>query len=216
MGNKTKNSKYKFERKNPESKISMDEYDDLFPLINDIPKQSKRERAWEKAWHVRDFEIKLYWERAKYFWAFIASTFAGFFVSLGDSSNKITELPFIMIIIGFIFSLAWLLVNIGSKNWQKNWETHIDNLEEEFTGPLYRTVIIAKNYSVSKINIIISSFIIVIWFLLGIVFIIDNDKNLNWFIIIFTMMTAIIFSIILLKIGQTGRSKKKNNFKIRK
>ena len=39
----------------------------------------------------------------------------------------------------FFFSLAWTLVNKGSKFWQKNWEAHIDMLEENVTGNLYET-----------------------------------------------------------------------------
>ena len=197
------------------NRLELREYDSLFPLEYDESGKSIREKTLEKAWQVRDFEIKLYWERAKYFWAFIASTFAGYFISLGGPSKDFKELPFIIIIIGIIFSLAWTLVNIGSKNWQKNWELHIDRLEENFTGPLYRTVLDIKNYSVSRINIITSIFIIVIWILLAISFFINNKHTLNWIIISFTLIIAIFFIWILLHLGRTGRSKKKNIFKIR-
>lgn len=194
---------------------NIDQYDELFPLENYEEGKCKREKALERAWQVRDFEIKLYWERAKYFWAFIASTFAAYFVSLGKASDNFHELPFIVIVIGLILTLAWLLVNIGSKNWQRNWEAHIDNLEDNFTGPLYRTVLDVKNYSVSKINIITSVFILAIWVLLSISFFIYNKKELNWFIISSSSIIAIVFLFVLLKFGQTGRSKKKNIFKIR-
>ncbi len=196
-------------------KLELSEYDKLFPMENDNSGKSVREKAFERAWKVRDFEIKLYWERAKYFWAFIATTFAGYFVSLGSAYEKFPELPFIVVIIGIIFSLAWTLVNIGSKNWQRNWESHIDRLEENFTGPLYRTVLSFKNYSVSRVNIITSIFIMIIWSLLGISFFIKNKDCLNWFIITFSLVTLIIFSWILLVFSQTGRSRKKNIFKIR-
>jgi hypothetical protein len=194
---------------------SLDEYDFYFPLDKDEFGKNVRENALDKAWEVRDFEIKLYWERAKYFWAFIASTFAAYFVSLGSPSIEFPELPFIVIVISIIFSLAWTLVNIGSKKWQENWEAHIDNLEDNFTGPLYRVVLKGKNYSVSKVNIVTSIFIIVIWFLLAVSFFIHNDKKIDWFIIVAAILIASIFAWILLVFTQTGRSKKKNIFMIR-
>ncbi|MBK7380304.1 MAG: hypothetical protein IPJ03_15175 [Ignavibacteriales bacterium] len=176
--------------------------------------KSNRERAWEKAWEVRDFEIKLYWERAKYFWAFIAASFVAYFASLGTSiKTEFTELEFIIICIGYFFSLAWTLVNIGSKNWQKNWEGHIDRLEENFTGPLYRTVIDAKNYSVSKVNIQTSRFIMVIWILLCFRFLFSDEK-FNWLVIILSLTITLVFTLILIISGRSGGNKK-FNYKIR-
>ena len=214
---KTKhNSKNEIEVKysNPQKYSSPIEYDDLFPLTESRGIKSKRERAFEKAWQVRDFEIKLYWERAKYFWAFIAASFVAYFASLGSSIQiEFKELEFIIICIGYIFSLAWTLVNIGSKNWQKNWESHIDRLEENFTGPLYRIVIDIKNYSVSKVNIYTSRFIMVIWIFLGLRFLFSN-KDFSWIIIIFSLLITITFTIILLVSGRTGRNKEVH-YKIR-
>jgi len=72
--------------------------------------------------------------------------------------------------------VAWYLVNRGSKFWQNNWERHVDLLENQVVGPLYKTIVQgvgSKNpliapgqYSVSKINQILSAFISVFWTLL--------------------------------------------------
>ncbi|MGH8568044.1 MAG: hypothetical protein ACREXU_08475, partial [Gammaproteobacteria bacterium] len=32
-------------------------------------------------------------------------------------------------------------VNRGSKFWQENWENHVDLLEDQIMGPLYKTVV---------------------------------------------------------------------------
>jgi hypothetical protein len=84
--------------------------------------------------------------------------------------------------LGTLFSLGWFLVNKGSKFWQNNWERHVDYLENEFTGPLYKMAITKKEtktfnpiklaervilneslYSVSKINQALSFYILTIW-----------------------------------------------------
>ncbi|OQP51101.1 hypothetical protein A4H97_04620 [Niastella yeongjuensis] len=137
-------------------------------LQTDYNKKLKLEAALERAWKNRDFEIDKYWSRATYFWAFIASTFAGYIAVLNSDKIKATfqELPFLMTCLGFIFSTAWFLVNLGSKKWQENWEKHIDMLEDYVTGPIYKTVLIKTGYSVSKINLTVSKFIMGVWAIL--------------------------------------------------
>ena len=121
----------------------------------------KAEKAFEKAWATRNFEIEMYWKRATYFWAFIASTFVGYFALVSSESYEKQSAfnhveVYFLICIGFVLSLAWHFTNIGSKTWQRHWEVHVDLLEDAFTGPLYKTVYPNQTYSVSKINEIVS------------------------------------------------------------
>ncbi len=121
--------------------------------------------AFKKAWEIRNFEIEMYWTRAKYFWAFITSAFAGYFGILNlEGQNH--SLEFLLIIIGLLLSLAWHFGNLGSKKWQENWENHIDLREDQFTGSLYKTIFVEKGFSISKINECVSGFFIVVWILL--------------------------------------------------
>lgn len=83
------------------------------------------ERAFNKAWEIRNFEIEMYWKRATYFWAFIASTFVGYFALVGSKSYSKYDVHshvevYILICIGFVLSCAWWLTNIGSKMWQRH------------------------------------------------------------------------------------------------
>lgn len=74
--------------------------------------------------------------------------------------------------VGFIFCLGWVSVNRGSKFWQNNWERHVDLLEDYVHGPLYKTIVFEKPsrfsikgeypYSVSKINQLVSVFVLMI------------------------------------------------------
>jgi len=139
---------------------------------------SKRRDALNEALEIRKFEIGLYWQRATYFWAFIAAAFGGYFVIQDTSkSPSETNLSYVVLCLGFIFSLGWYFVNRGSKAWQQNWEHHVDLLEEEKIGPLYKTVLADGKYkalhfwdaypfSPSKINQLLSLFVCAVWLVL--------------------------------------------------
>lgn len=172
-------------------------------LVNICP--DKAEKAFEKAWATRNFEIEMYWKRATYFWAFIASIFVGYF-ALISSENYVkydrfnhVEVYF-LICIGFVLSLAWHFTNIGSKSWQRHWEVHVDLLEDAFTGPLYKTVHPQLTYSVSKINEIVSFVFVFIWLLLGVKYLFDQNlirslgetKSVNWFVVTSTIMSLLV------------------------
>jgi hypothetical protein len=144
-----------------------DEYLKSFP--NGAP-DSRRHAALKEARQNRKFEIELYWKRAGYFWLFIAAAFAGY-APLRD--NQI--IAFFIACSGFIFSLAWYFVNRGSKYWQVNWELHVDLLEDDDSGAIYKTVVQHSKcnfyefdrpypFSVSKINQLLSLFVTIGWF----------------------------------------------------
>ncbi|BEM48720.1 hypothetical protein SME17J_22140 [Serratia marcescens] len=141
-----------------------------------LKKENKLYNAFEKAHDIRKFEIELYWKRTAYFWTLIAAIFAGYFLLLATEESKIPHKElYLMAIssIGLVFSYAWFLAAKGSKFWQENWECHLDMLEDDITGPLYKTVLKRENkddeitspeaFSVSKINQWIAMFVIIIW-----------------------------------------------------
>ncbi|MGP3592655.1 RipA family octameric membrane protein [Vagococcus sp. WN89Y] len=165
-------------------------YDKAFSIRKFSAHRTKIEKnklALEKAHEIRKFEIDLYWKRTTYFWTIIAAIFAGYILLASKNSEKtIQNGDWYLILIafaGFIFSYGWFLLNKGSKFWQENWEFHIDKLEDEITGPLYKTVLYKKplttkekkwknhlydsgNFSVSKINQFIAFFTMVLWLIL--------------------------------------------------
>lgn len=70
-------------------RVSFQQYKKYFDLIDlTIEANGKRSdsgdndekysKAFEYAVRTREFEINLYWQRAKYFWTFIAAAFAAF------------------------------------------------------------------------------------------------------------------------------------------
>ena len=156
--------------------LSRDEYRKR--LTND-PK--KLERAFEKAWDARKFEIDLYWKRASYYWAFIAATFAAYVTLSNSPQYKSTDQSahsevFVVVCVGLVLSCAFWFINIGSKSWQRHWEIHIDLLEDPLIGGLYKTSTTEKSFSVTKINDIISVLFVSSWVLLGCKYL--SDQNL--------------------------------------
>lgn len=144
---------------------------------NQSDKYKKQSETLKYALEIRKFEIDLYWKRTGYFWGLIAATFAGY-ISLQNNTNSpdcSNSLIFLVTCIGLTLSLGWYLANRGSKYWQENWERHVDVLEDNVLGPLYKTTLAfgwkkALNpldsypFSVSKINQILSLYITLIWF----------------------------------------------------
>jgi hypothetical protein len=143
--------------------------DYLMDFKGDLQKE-----ALKHALDIRKFEIELYWKRAIYFWAFIATAFGGYLALQRDGDTINT---YIVTCLGFLFSLAWYFVNRGSGAWQRNWETHVDLLEDEIMGPLYKSVMNRRTYklyylfqpfffSPSRINNVLALIITMVWLLL--------------------------------------------------
>ena len=184
-------------------KITKDDYKKYFGL-NNSENAELHKKAFEKAWEIRNFEIDKFWQRSAYFWGFIAIIFGGYIAVVTKESNilsKNTYLDLYLILLGLIFSVAWLLVICGSKRWQDNWEAHIDYLEDAITGPLYKTVYYTgkKYFSVSKINFILAWVVIITWvFLLLHYFYTNyiNSKDVDVLELIFKHPNKIIFLIL--------------------
>ena len=178
------------------NKISRTEYDDLF--LREAPPGPRSEsiatKALETALDVRKFEIELYWKRTTYFWAFIAATIVAYCeiaksADLGRSGHLLQEL---FACAGLVFSFALLKMNQGSKFWQANWEAHVDFLENEIQGPLYKVIaesrkeskrfLGARAYSVSRVNQYISFFVVCVWIVLLAVSLTQASPHLHGFV----------------------------------
>ena len=210
--------------------------------------------ALEKSLDIRKFEIDLYWKRATYFWGFLVVIFAGYFAVLGAKFEVLTQrekLVALLLIscLGTVFSFCWFLVNKGSKYWQNNWERHVDMLEDKVMGPLYKTVLEeteeedwkkfitkAEEFSVSKVNQILSFFLVLVWGIISIgnalkivniylvndlgIIISSNQKLINFpFFELLIVIITISCLIFLLKEGKSSHkteNKKSYHFSIRK
>ncbi|PNH88136.1 RipA family octameric membrane protein [Vibrio diazotrophicus] len=190
---------------------------------------SKTIEAFRFALDTRKFEIDLYWKRTAYFWTFISVVFTGFGLLQWEKTGADTGIPdglngtiqFFLACFGFLLSFSWYFTNRGSKQWQENWEHHVDQLEDRITGPLYKTVLkrrlpqhqpesdfksltdlrLAKidflvagpsAHSVSKINQIISLYVTFLWCVL-LVYAIFGNNNFTWnFYTVVVLVTTLV------------------------
>jgi hypothetical protein len=123
--------------------------------------------------------------------------------------------------IGLVLSTSWYLVNRGSKYWQENWERHVDALENDFTGPIYKTTISKEQFrwwkpwdgypfSVSKVNQLTSLFIALVWLALAI-FSFPPLRLLAWIVMAKEYILAVCtvsFIVLLICYGQSRPPKK--------
>ena len=185
-------------------------------------------KKWENAYNIaldnRKFEIENYWKRTTYFWAIITATFVFYSVSITMEERSVFEfqfndfLPLLAASLGLILSLAWVLTNKGSKFWQENWEAHVDLIGENFSGPIYKTVLFKSNlngsfrefllgacpYSVSSINLLVSYFVFFIWLVLWSIAFCPN--YIEDYYPIFKGVIALVTFVIILVFLIFGRS----------
>ena len=208
--------------------MNQDEYNEKFETGKKDSKLLKA--AFDQVSDIRKFEIELYWKRATYFWALIAVAFAGYFSILASEHmpNKYF-LALIISCVGFVFTFAWFLSSRGSKYWQENWENHLDLLENNVTGPLYKTLLERPNHinaaekyvtgplsvSVSKINQWVGVFVVFSWLTL-VVF--SGYKSLSplalskdqWLVIgghALVVLAAVLCCVMMFGFGKTHKEK---------
>lgn len=185
-----------------------------------------RQEAIKSVLDIRKFEIDMYWKRAAYFWTFIGASMVGYLALLNvpSSDPQRQKSEFILIILGVLFSMCWYFVNRGSKFWQLNWEKHLDVMEDDIIGPLYKTTI-SKGYynrrlhvfwgpypfSVSKINILLSFFVLLLWLIIYFNFLYSNSTlffgqrciRINFYNLLNLLLW--IGVAILILFGRTGK-----------
>jgi len=186
--------------------LSDDEYYAQFGVENEgtdgsedeCPKKLKA--AYKKAWEIRNFEITTLWTRVAYFWGFIAAIFAGYIaVMTGEHNRKALamHLDLYLILLGFLFSVAWLLVIKGSKRYQETWESHIGRLERYVSGPLYQTVFCTNKtfYSVTGVNEVLAGVVIGVWIVLAAQYF--YQKGIDCYAIVSLVLTAVALLALL-------------------
>lgn len=183
----------------------------------------KIKEAYSKAHDIRKFEIDLYWKRANYFWIFMTALSGLIGFSFNSDNDYIKLLSPALSIMGFIFGLAFLAANQGSKFWQENWEKNLDMLEFYISGDLYK--ITAKlnlpKPSVSKINIYVAKTLCLLWvvvFIYSLSFSSLSIKNISdsfIFICIYSLMSIAIPTLFWNKVKNSSISPYKAEFEKR-
>lgn len=174
-------------------------------------------KKYDVALATRNFEIELFWKRSLFFWGFIASAFVGYATLVKDKPT----LSVLIVCFGFVCSVAWSLVNRGSKYWQENWESIVVENEIDITGELFKHQALqqkkgfwltSRKFSVSKVTIALSDFTVIIWASLMAYHLFKATFNIVPITSGIAIIGAIIFSIVFtVMMICKGRSSDANN-----
>ncbi|HTB61986.1 MAG TPA: hypothetical protein VK737_00240 [Opitutales bacterium] len=112
-------------------------------------------------------EIELFWKRSSYYWVFVGAAL----VAYGVIKNSIHNGGLLIASFGLISSVTWMLGNYGSKWWIENWEEKLncegkgilDNLFDPHEGSFSSGRFTIKRYSVTKLAILLSMFVSILW-----------------------------------------------------
>jgi hypothetical protein len=127
----------------------------------------------EYANETRKFEIGLFWQRSLFFWGFTTTAIIAYGAAY---QTHIKNLQFSVACIGLICSIIWTLVNRSSAYWQRVWERKVEAIQ-------YRAISYdlfshrsneaqqvketwgwgPKHYSLTKLAIAFSDFVVLIW-----------------------------------------------------
>lgn len=150
--------------------------------LDAVESKTARKAALQRAHDIREFEIELYWKRANYFWLLQAAVFAAVGLTWKAEGAALPEiLPIGLASLGVITAWGGWLANQGSKFWQQNWEHHIDMLEAEFEGNIYKTVYVGPlgiSWSLTRVSEALSLCFTVFWFF--VLILATLTKNPDW------------------------------------
>lgn len=123
-------------------------FNSKFDCSSDEGKKAQQD-ALVAAIDMYKFEMDMYWKRATYFSIFIGSIFLGFGTAIQLSSFFYA---FGLSIFGFIISFIWYLANKGSKFWVRNWNIHVEQLEQLIGVKIFRHYCLTKKYNPLKLD----------------------------------------------------------------
>ena len=177
--------------------------------------------AFTRAHDLRKFEIEHYWKRSTYFWAFQVAIFAAFGLLWKETGTKPGTNPVLVVLagLGILTALANALSARGSRFWQNNWEKHIDVLEDQIEGRLYKSVWVSDgkvSFSVSRVNQYLSDYFVIFWVFITfyVVCIFVGSSQVDFFyghhsrrlIYVLIIVGVIVLGIVFL-FGQTSGSR---------
>ncbi|WP_130100541.1 hypothetical protein [Siccibacter turicensis] len=133
---------------------------------------SRIKEAYEKAHHIREYEINLFWSRLNYLWTITAVLFAAWGVLLNsvlspEEGRTISDVQyfalFLISIFGVVLTMLSSFITKAGKHWQQVWEYHVVTLEPFQSGSLYSLKFESSTDTAPSIS---RSVVIFHWFLL--------------------------------------------------
>jgi hypothetical protein len=129
-------------------------------------------------------EIDLFWKRSSFYWVFVGAALVAYGVLRKDAPH----FGLLIASFGFLSSVAWLLGSIGSKWWIENWERKLEESAPSIVGDLFNATderltvvpgITLMRFSVTRLAILLSAFVTVLWFVIFAKEVIDSSPGLK-------------------------------------
>lgn len=176
--------------------------------------EERLEKLLELSIEQRKFAIEHYWNRANYFWLFVAAFFVAYVGTLPDSkvccggvSDSQMEFVNLLVCVGGLFSsICWYIANRGSKYWQENWELHINTISKKLGKPIFQILMNPKKhcydvlsyypYSFTRVNLFLNIVVILIWGILLGRHICDM-LELDSFILVIALFIVVLVVVII-------------------
>ncbi|MEE8117437.1 MAG: hypothetical protein V3T28_10035 [Gemmatimonadales bacterium] len=139
-------------------------------MTKELPIEPKTaEKLLDIAIGARQLEIELFWRRSLFFWGFIVTAFFGFV----NARESHPWLALALACFGLVCSAVWAMANRGSKYWFENWGKKASEYSNAAHGvnvfePVPRDLdprrwLAARTWSVSRLAIGLSDFVLVFW-----------------------------------------------------
>ncbi|MFV9669032.1 hypothetical protein ACNY68_08585 [Pantoea sp. KXB25] len=188
-----------------------------FTILTNWDKEKIKE-AYNKAHHIREYEINLFWSRLNYLWLINAVFFSAWGVIVYSMLNakEVTYLQyatlFLLSSFGSAFTyLATSIVKAG-KYWQQVWEYHVHTLEPFVSGNLYSmpfTQVLPKP-SISRSIMVFFAFSLIIWVVSAILAVVLPSFD-SKFVLLFEVLAMATIFIIFYLIDKSIKKPSNNN-----
>lgn len=167
-------------------------------LLTGLDKEKIKE-AYNKAHHIREYEINLFWSRLNYLWLINTVLFSawGIIVYSIINAKDVTFLHyftlFLLSLFGSAFTFLAASIARAGKFWQQVWEYHVHVLEPFVSGSLY-SMPFTQNLtrpSISRSIMVFFTFSLMIWVLSSISAVVLLSFS-SKFIFIFEALAVIV------------------------
>lgn len=189
-------------------------------ILTDWDKDRIKE-AYDKAHHIREYEISLFWSRLNYLWLINAVFFSAWGVIVYSMLNakEVSDLQYITLFLLSFFGSAFTFLATSivkaSKYWQQVWEYHVHVLEPFVSGSLYNmpfTQTLPKP-SISRSIMVFFSFSLIIWISSAVLAVVLPFFHSKFFLLFEVLAMAVIF-IIFYWIDKSIKRSSVNNIRL--
>ena len=183
--------------------------------------KEKIKEAYNKAHHIREYEINLFWSRLNYLWVINAVLFTawGVVVYAMLNAKEVSGLQymclFLLSSLGCTFTFLASSIARAGKYWQQVWEQHVYVLEPFVSGNLYKMPFTQElpKPSISKSIMVFFVFSMIIWVISAVLAAVLPNLH-SKFMLLFELITLIILVSIFYSVDKSIKTPSVNDIRL--